>query len=127
MNNKRIVLSLLIGTVALCLFSFSVSLAWYNNTTYLHIDQVEIAIDGERELKISTTADEDSFRESLDYDDLEKVDVFEPVSTVFSSTWLSQKADTPVFYDNSYSFIDEDGVPERRIDQFGYYSQELYL
>ncbi len=127
MNNKRIVLSLLIGTVALCSLSFSISLAWYNASTFLHIDQIEISIDGERDLKISTTTDVDSFRESLDYDDLEKVDVFEPVSTVYSSSWLSQKAEKPVFYDNSYPFIDDEGIPNRRVNENGYYSQELYL
>ena len=127
MNNKKIITALLVGIIALTSLSLSFSLAWYNATNFLQVSPFKVEIVGERDLKISTSPDIDSFKESLSYSELEQVSTFAPVSSVYLSSWIDQKPSKPVFYDNSYSYTDEDGTPIRRISPYGYYSQELYL
>lgn len=107
--------------------SLSFSLAWYTSAAQLHIETVEINIDADRELKLSTTTDLESFKEKLEYSDLEKVGRFSPVSSVFSSRFISLRADTPEFYDSAYSLVQEDGTPYEMVAHYGFYSQELYL
>lgn len=126
MNKKRtIILATLIGVVALS--SVSLTLAWYSSSTTLYIDSIEVSINGERNLLISTSDDLDTFKEKLTNEDLEQVPVFVPASTMYCDSWIEQKATKPTYYDASNSLVGVDGIPFLREMTFGYFSQELYL
>ena len=125
MNKKSIILASLIGVIALS--TVSLSLAWYANSNVLHIDSIEVKIDGERELLISTSDDLDTFKSELTYDELEQVPVFIPASTMHQDTWVPNKASKPVYYDSSNSLVSADGIPFLRETNYGFYRQELYL
>ena len=126
MNKKRtIILASLLAVVAIS--SVSLTLAWYANSDNLNINTIEVQIEGDRELLISTSGEEGTFKEELSYDELQQVPVFVPTSTMYSSEWLKTKREKPIFYDASNSLVSTDGIPFLREMDFGFYSQELYL
>ena len=125
MNNRRIVLTILIGAIALG--SASATLAWYGASNKLLIEAVEITIDGERELKISTSDNIESFKDELTYEELNKVGAFIPVSSMFKDAWVSQKSNKPLFYDASHYSLDAHGVPIPWESSYGYFSQDVYI
>ena len=127
MNQRKIISGLFVGMIAMSVISLSFSLAWYASATALKVDPVVIEIDSDRELKISTTANKDDFTDHLETQDLRNdVGRFAPVSSVFSYAWMSRRATTPIFYDQSY-YWGSAGEPDRKAAYFGYFSQEIYL
>lgn len=104
--------------------SVTATLAWYFNGVYAQIDQVTITLKGEPNLKISTSNDLTTFKETLTKDELIKVDKFNPVSSMYSRRWTEQKQAHPSFVDD-YSHLEDSDVPFYAIS--GYYSQDLYL
>ena len=127
MNKRRIILSLIVGTMALSALSLSFSLAWYANTDRMRIDSLDMYINSEHNLYVSTKADMDSFKSSLNKADLNQVDEFIPVSSMYQHTWMDHKSDTPLFYDTSSPAVPSSGVPELKAVTNGFYQQKLYL
>ena len=126
MNKKRtIIIASMVGVIALS--SVSLTLAWYANSNVLTIRSIEVQITGDRQLLISTSGEEGTFKEELTYDDLEHVHSFIPASTMYSDAWKDEKSARPIFYDASHDLVATDGVPFLKEANTGYYSQELYL
>ena len=65
MNKKNIILTAIVGTIALATLSVSITLAWYGASNRLQINTIDVGIVGNGELKVSTSTDVDSFVESL--------------------------------------------------------------
>lgn len=125
MNKRRIVLSAIIGTIALSALSLSISLAWYASSDRLGVNTVEISIQATRGLKISKSEDPDSFVGGIKEG---KSDfLFSPVSAMNQKLWMDEKGDTPKFYDCSNYLVPSNGVPIQEETARGFYQQTYYL
>lgn len=128
MKRSSLILSLLVGMVALLTFSLGTSIAWYVSSRNLEIEEIEIKTKSTRLLKISTSSDLSSFQDELTSKDLNEVNRFIPVTSMYSSRWLEKKADNPQFLASYPDLVKPDGEPyEPNIATSGYYSQTLYL
>ena len=114
-----------VGVIALAVASVSMSVAWYAAARSLYINGINIRIDTDRDLKISTSLDGD-YVEKIDHIEHEADGVFFPLTSAHSSLWMSEKKDMPVFYDESRNY---DTEVERAFEEAstGYYSQKYYL
>ena len=127
MNKKRIIVSALIGTIALSALSLSISLAWYASSSRLQVESIDISIKGDAHLLVSTSEERDSFKESLTKEDLNAVDKFIPVSSMHKNTWMEEKKEFPVFYDTSSPVVPSSGIPNLTVADYGYFQQKLYF
>lgn len=127
MTKKRIILTAGVGVVALATISTTLTLAWYGASDSLRVNYFDLGITGDQDLRISTSTDLDSFKESLSSEEL-KADlpadfVFSPVSSMNKSNWMSEEKDAPIFY-APVSALTPDFI-EATSD--AYYSKKLYL
>ena len=130
MNKRRIILTALVGTIALAAISITVSLAWYGSSNRLSVNYLDIGIDGDNNLKISTKNEEGTFVDSLNNEqlnDLDKKFQFEPVSSMFKSKWMDEKKDMPSFYDSSSPLTPSSGEPDLKEAKEGFFSKKIYL
>ena len=115
MTKKRIVLTALVGTIALAAISVSITLAWYGSSNRLSVNYLDVEMNGENNLKMSLTGEEGSFATSLTDEQLKDPNndfKFEPVSTMFKSNWMNEQKDMPIFYDSSSSLTPSSGEPD---------------
>lgn len=130
MTKKRIVLTALIGTIALAAVSVSITLAWYGSSNRLSVNYLDIEMSGNEHLKMSLTGEEGSFVSSLTDAQLKDPNndfQFEPVSTMFKSKWMNEQKDMPIFYDSSSSLTPSSGEPDLREARVGFFSKKIYL
>ena len=127
MNKKRIIVSAMVGTIALSALSLSISLAWYASSARLQVESIDISIKGDAHLLVSTSEERDSFKESLTKEDLNAVDKFIPISSMYRNTWMEEKKELPVFYDTSSPVVPSSGVPNLTVADYGYFQQKLYF
>ena len=128
MNKRRLVISLILGTVALSVISLSASLAWYASSDRLLINTIDLDLrtDESVGLYISTKIDKDSFKDRLKTADLNKVKEFAPTSSMFHDNWINTKNDVPEFY--GLTEHDIYGIPDfAKPSSEGFYQQKLYL
>ena len=128
MNQKRLVVSLIIGTIALSVISLSASLAWYASSDRLQVNSIDLDLrtDESVGLYIGTSTNEEAFKEKLSNEDLNKVKQFAPTSSMFHNHWLDAKKDMPEFY--NLTEHDIYGVPDfNKPSSEGFYQQKLYL
>ena len=128
MNFKRTVISLFAGLISLASLSISFSLAWFAASTRLYVDTLEVEMRGERNLKISTSDIKDSFKEKLEFHELDESGLFMPVSSMFESKWIDEYQPVPTFYEYTAPFVPESGIPygPKEMNE-GYYQQDIYL
>ena len=127
MNKRRLTISFFLGMLATTVASLSFSFAWYATASRLNIEAIDIAVDAERRLTIATVNQEDAFVDHLRYEDLRHdVGRFAPVSSVFSDEWISSRASTPTFYDQSLPW-ELKGEPDKDPAHYGFYSQDFYI
>ena len=124
---QRIILSSIVGSVALSALSLSITLAWYASNDRLNISAFEVQINGDHTLLISTSDDLSTFKESLSKEELNDVESFAPVSSMCKSRWMSEYGDTPLFYDSSSSNVTSSGEPVIKPMKKGFYQQKIYL
>lgn len=124
---QRIIMSCVIGSVALSALSLSITLAWYASSDRVNVGAFEVKINGSHNLLISTVNEPGTFKESLTKDELNGVDLFVPVSTMHKNLWMDEKRDTPLFYDTSFYNVPSSGVPQIRKAERGFYQQKIYL
>lgn len=130
MNKKRLILTSLVGMVALSALSLSLSLAWYASGDRLSISTLDFVVDAP-ELKVSTSDELSSFVEELNLNsdefDEENGDkfAFSPVSSMHQKEWFNEEADKPTLYD--CSFIDNTGGNTKFVANTGFYQKKLYL
>lgn len=125
MKRKTIILSTLVGTIALSVASIGVSIAWYQASNILNVDNIVVEIEGDRRLEFSTSYDEswtvdertEHFKSALSDKDgeLNVPALYSPVSSMYSSNWTSTKKEKPTYYD------------VLSVATGGYYSQDLWL
>lgn len=126
MNKNRLTLAFFTGVIALSVVSVTSSIAWYALSSRVSIGAVEISIEGERSIRLSTSANIEDAKENISYDDLIKVTNFAPVTTAHRDTWLKDKNDVPSFYDDTI-YYPSDVIPSLKEVFTGFYSQDLYL
>ena len=131
MTRKRIILTSIIGTVALATLATSITLAWYGASNMLNINTFDIGIIGNSNLKISTKTDLDSFREEITSEqfkeEIGKDFLFVPVSSMYRNSWMDENKDMPVFYDCSSYLTPSSGIPDKKIATTGFFSKKIYL
>lgn len=130
MDKKRIVITALVGTIALAAVSVSITLAWYGSSNRLSVNYLDVGISGDDHLKVSLTNEEGSFVSHLGNEQLKDPNNdfrFEPVSTMFKSNWMNDQKDNPVFYDSSYALTPTSGIPDLKVANKGYFSKKIYL
>lgn len=130
MTKKRIILTSLIGTVALGTLAASLTLAWYGASNLLSVNTFDITIAGNTTIKVSTKRQLDTFREEItdkEFKDEEKQFLFEPVSSMCKDTWMSEQKDMPVFYDCSSYLTPSSGIPDTKVATTGFFSKKIYL
>ena len=129
MNKRRIIISTLVGTIALTTLSISISLAWYGARDRLNIDNLEVNVSAKGNLKVSLTGEENTFVSNLSNDDfnLSADFLFAPVSSMCKSEWMNVNSEKPIFYDCSEKKVLTNGEPPLTEATFGYFQQELYF
>ena len=131
MTKKRIILTSLIGTVAIATLATSITLAWYGASNMLNINTFDIGIVGNPTLKLSTKTDLDSFREEITNEQLKeeigKDFLLEPVSSMYRNSWMDENKDIPVFYDCSNYLTPSSGIPDKKVATTGFFSKKIYL
>ena len=126
MNKKRIVITALIGAIAVSTLSVSLTLAWYASSNRLKVSSFDIDMNGDVQLLLSTSKELETFKDKLTKEDLvEQEFYFAPVSTMYQDTWFDQKADTPLFYDSSTPALD--GVVMEEVATSGFFQKKIYL
>ena len=127
MNKRKLVISLILGTVALSVISLSASLAWYASSDRLLVNTIDLDIrtDESVGLYISTRPEEEFFKESLDTSELNQVKEFIPASSMFHDRWISEKKGVPEFYE--FTEHDTSGEPQFNPKSDGFFQQKLYL
>lgn len=127
MNKKRIILTSIVGIAAIATLSVSLTWAWYSSSDRLKINSFDIDMNGDAQLLMSTSKELDTFKQELTSEDLiENEFLFAPVSSMYRDAWMSQKADTPVFYDCS-SPVAEDGIAFDEEAAGGFFQKRIYL
>ena len=120
-------MSCIVGSVALSALSLSITLAWYASSDRLNVSAFEVKINGSHNLLISTVNEPGTFKESLSKEELNSVDLFVPASSMHKDTWMNDKGDTPIFYDNSFYNVPASGIPQLKRVERGFYQQKIYL
>ncbi len=126
-NKKKIAFcSILIGFVAIT--TTLSTWAWFDGSSALEVSNMNITL-ADKHLYIST--DNVNFKESLSTEDLNDVDFFRPVSSMFSSSWINTKSESPIFKRGfclntveKPNYTEEEDYPNA---DKGYFSQVLYL
>lgn len=125
MKKSKFILAFYVGVITLGVASLSMSIAWYATSARLYVNSIDISIDADRDLQISTKRDGE-YGDSISYTELDPTGVFIPLTSAHSSTWMATKEDTPIFYDetkfSTYEYADLKSVADR-----GYFSQKFYL
>ena len=127
MEKRRIIISSIVGTIALTALSLSISLAWYASSDRLNINTIEVNIQTDKELKISKTAEKEDFVDAISESSSEANFLFSPVSAMYRSAWEGSKAEKPLFYDCSSYLVPSSGEPTKDETTRGFYQETFYL
>ena len=124
-KSRWFILGLLMVSFAL-ISSISLTVAWFIGASYLQIAQIDIKTKSPT-LQLST--DNIEFKNSLAKSDLQRVDDFKPVSSIYYYNWTTTQAETPVFYGEYKTISKEFMTSPSDVDvaDYGYFSQTLYL
>ena len=125
MKKQKLILAMYIGVIALAVASVSMSVAWFASSANLRINSINITIDTDRSLDISTSKD-DGYTDRINHTELDPSGVFVPLTSAHSSLWTSQKKDSPIFYDESNA-SEVEHFEAYRPASYGYFSQKFYL
>lgn len=128
MNKSRLILTSLVGTIALGALSLSMSLAWYASGDRLSISAVDVEIRSDNLIRVSTSKEIETFVKELDLNSMEEGDqdsYFKPVSSMYREKWFDAGTNKPLFYDCSTA--DAFGAEQENNAYTGFYQEELYL
>ena len=70
MNKRRIVITALVGAIAVSTLSMTLTLAWYSSSDRLKVSTFDIDMNGNVQLLMSTSKDLETFKENLTNEDL---------------------------------------------------------
>lgn len=114
-----------LSVIALSVASVSMSIAWYASSRNLYINSIDITIDTDRMLEISTSKDS-GYVDFINHSELDPKGVFLPLTSAHSDDWMSLDKDMPVFYDESRCY-EQENIPLYSAANNGYFSQKFYL
>ena len=126
MNKKRILAASIALISLTTIASITSTLAWYTGAGYLSISNFNIKLKDE---KLSISNDNETFVDFLDDSQLNQVDKFRSVSSMFASSWLENKETKPVFrggYGTASKSV-VDSVSDTSATSVGYFCQDLYI
>ena len=127
MKKRKLILALYIGVIALAVASVSISVAWFVANRNLYVNSINITIDTDIDLQISTSKD-DGYVEHIDHTQDDLSVQFMPLTSAHSSLWTSERKDSPIFYDESGSSELDNYITYRAVDEgYGYFTQKYYL
>ena len=124
MTKKRILVSALIGTIALAGLSVSLTLAWYGASDRLSVRPIFVDVAGDIDVKISTSPNINTFSDKVELTPSKEF-VFAPVSTLGRTDWTHKNI--PEFYDSSFSYASTSGEPWVERTMNGFFQQKIYL
>ena len=125
MKKSNLILGFYVGIISLCVATVSMSIAWYASSTQVRLEAIEMTVDCDRDLVISTERD-GKYVSMLEPKDLIDSGLFKPVTTAHSDKWMNEKRDMPVFYDET-KYSTHESADLLSIAETGFYSQKLYL
>lgn len=125
MKKNRLLLLLFIGVISLSIASISMAVAWYATSRQLYVNSIDITIDADRDLEISSSEDGE-YVEELNYSEVDLEGTFIPVTSAHSSLWINEKEDMPSFYDET-KCSEIENVTTFEKAAVGYFSQKVYL
>jgi len=125
MKKNKLIFAMYLSVIALSVASVSMSIAWYASSRNLYVNSIDITIDTDRMLEISTSKDGD-FVDFINYSELDPTGVFLPLTSAHSDDWMSVGKDMPVFYDESRCY-EQENLPLYVEATGGYFSQKFYL
>ena len=130
MNNdkrrKRLTIAIILGVISIGITSLSFSYAWYASSARVDISGVDMYIRSERDLRMSPTVDGE-FKNEFTNLELGGNTMFDPCSSMYTSTWMDEKKDNPEFYRYDMPIVDSQGKPRHSKANNGLFSKELYL
>ena len=126
MKKNKLTLIFLIGIIALTTVSIASSVAWYATSTNSTIDAIDVTIDCDRQLYISTDKEAHNEKTEISYVELNPTTIFIPVTSAYRSTWMNEKKEAPIFYDDSVSYPGIGEQAPKAVTE-GYFSQDIYL
>ena len=126
MKKKKVITLGVAGLSLILAASITSTVAWYTGSTYLAITDINIKL---KDPSLQISVDNFRFKDRLNSNELKKVGMFTAVSSMFSSEWLSQKVEEPVFkygntVGNGYLF---NKPSDYKNASDGYFSQTFYL
>ena len=136
MNNKysKIIIPLLSVTSIVLLSSISISLAWYATGNSLTIDNMKVTLASEPALEIGIKNDNQDiifYKNEVPYTAIENkiVKEFEPVSSMYCSSWINNKENNPTFYSKYTKAKKSDTSTFKKTNKArsGYFELEFYL
>ena len=136
MNNKysKIIIPLLSVTSIVLLSSISISLAWYATVNSLTIDNMKVTLASEPALEIGIKNDNQDiifYKNEVPYSAIENkiVKEFEPVSSMYCSSWINNKENNPTFYSKYTKAKKDDTSTFKKTNKArsGYFELEFYL
>ena len=130
MTRSRLILTSLVGSIALISLSLSLSLAWYASGDRLSIESLDMNIVSDPLLKVSTSSDLSTFVDELDLNSAELDEgnqqfLFTPASSMYREDWLNDETELPAFYDSS--FVESVGTVTKQEVKKGFYQKKIYL
>lgn len=125
---KKRFLFLLVGLNILLISSLSMSIAWFEGARDLYIDNIELKINADADIFISTDDNFEHAKKSLTTSDFGELDKFEPVTTMGAehSEWINDsRVHMPVFMGQYTHLNVKDPKPE--VATRGFFSKQVYL
>lgn len=129
---KKRVLFLLVGLNLLIVSSISMSLAWFLGSARLSVDNFVISIDGDADLKISTSNDKKTAKDSLTSEDIGEMAELIPVTSMRSyfnvngDGWISDRSTKYPTFLGQYTNGNQKMPNITKTDR-GFFSLDLYL
>lgn len=124
MRKSRLIAILIASLCVTSVSALSLSIAWYVNGPVASVDGMNLTLKAEREIKISTSDELSTFKSEIPFEELNQIDGFVPITTMYSQEWLETKEITPHFKANPSYGGEYPTVSEAK---GGYFCQELYM
>ncbi len=126
MEKRKLAILGIAGLSLVLAASISMTVAWYNGSSYLAINQMNIGL-VDKHLEIST--DNETFRDFIPNEELMDVGRFRAVSSMFSEDWMSRKETIPSFkgaYGATTKNVAND-VEDAHTISGGYFCQDIFV
>lgn len=125
-NKKRLIITSLVVSGALLVASITTTVAWFAGSPYLEYNNISIGI---TDKNIEISPDNVNWYPTLDNDNLETVETFKPVTSMYSQDWIAAKEETPEFR-RGYGKATKQFMNDKSDCDYartGFFSQDVYI